>query len=342
MTSPTPELPAWPAVADAHTDILMELWYRREEAAPFATHWLPGLQQGRVALQVCPTFAADLDIVPELALRRTLEQVNAFNRAIRETVGRTLHVRWREDLDDLEDGSAVGLLLAMEGAEPLGYDPMLIDVFWELGVRMVGLTWNRRNPFADGADESGGLSRLGERLVRRLQELGGILDLAHSSAATFEHSLRITDDLPVIVSHAACGAVHAHPRNLGDDQLRVLAARDGVLGIMLLPFTIDPSRPTAARVVDHVEHAVEVMGIEHVCFGGDFMYQLMVATGHRPPPASGLPVEPEDAAIVNIRGPAEYGVLAAELRSRGFGDTELAALLGGNLLRLLRRLPSRN
>lgn len=333
--------PAWPPVADAHLDLLTELWHRRNEEVPFGTHWLPRLRQGGVVLQVCPTFAADLDLLPELALRRTLEQINAFRRSLRETEGETMQVRFREDVERLERGDVIGLLLAMEGVEALGYDPTLIDVFWELGVRMVGLTWNRRNAFADGADEHGGLSTLGERLVARLERLGTVIDLAHSSEATFGDVLRITTDVPVLVSHAACRTVFDHPRNLRDDQLRELAARGGLLGVMLLPFALAPSDRSVGRAVDHIEHAVETMGIEHVCLGGDFMYQLMLATGHRPPPGSGLPSDPETATLEGLRGPEDYGVLAQALRDRGVGDADLRALLGGNLLRFLHRLPGR-
>lgn len=331
----------WPPVADAHLDLLMELWHRRDEELPFGKHWLPGLRQGGVVLQVCPTFAADLELLPELALRRTLEQINAFQRCVRETEGATLQVRFREDLERVERGEAIGLLLAMEGVEALGVDPTLIDVFWELGVRMVGLTWNRRNAFADGADERGGLSAIGEQLVLRLERLGAVVDLAHSSEETLRDVLRLTADAPLIVSHAACRAVFDHPRNLRDEQLRALAERGGLLGIMLLPFALGPSDRSAGRAVDHVEHAIDVMGLEHVCFGGDFMYQLMLTTGHQPPISSGLPGEPEEAVLERIRGPEDYGVLAAALRERGFGEVELTALLGGNLLRVLRRLPSR-
>ena len=330
----------WPPVADAHLDLLTELWHRRHEETPFARHWLPKLRRGGVVLQVCPTFAADLDLLPELALRRTLEQVNAFRRCLRETESQTIDIRWREDLDQLSRENAIGLLLAMEGVEALGYDPSLIDLFWELGVRIVGLTWNRRNAFADGADESGGLSTLGEQLVRRLEHLGAVVDLAHSSQATFRDVLRVTTNAPLIVSHAACRAIFDHPRNLADDQLRSLAAQGGIIGIMLLPFALDPSNPNAARAVDHIEHAVEVMGIDHVCLGSDFMHQLMLATGHRPPPSSNLPSEPDAAALDGIRGPEDYGLLAAALHDRGFKDTDLSALMGGNLLRFLCHLPS--
>ena len=104
----------------------------------------------------------------------------------------------------------------MEGAEPLGYDPGLIELFWLLGVRMFALTWNRRNPFADGLGEAndGGLSDLGVELVDRLARLGMILDLAHASQRTFFGVLERAPDAPVIVSHACCRAVYERSAEL--------------------------------------------------------------------------------------------------------------------------------
>src|SRR4029077_12740737 len=130
--------------------------------------------------------------------------------------GAIVAVRRRDDLSAVEDGTRTGLMLSLEGAEALGYDPWMAEIMWELGVRMLSLTWNRRNPFADGAAEtgSGGLSELGRRLVDECIELGMILDLAHASEGTWRDVLERARDAPIVISHAACRAVNAHPRNL--------------------------------------------------------------------------------------------------------------------------------
>lgn len=313
-------------IADAHNDLLLELVHRRAEERPFERYWLPKLEAGGVGLQVCPLYA-EIEEGPERALADALAQTTAFRRAVREAEGRVSWVRTREELDTLD--GRIGLLLSLEGCEPLGADPELFEVFWELGVRMVSLTWNRRNAFADGAGEPahGGLSSRGRELVARLVELGAILDLAHASERTFRDVLEAAPDAPVLVSHACCRALVDTPRNVGDDQLRALAERDGVLCLMALPLVVAPERPTIERLVDHVEHAVEVMGTEHVGLGGDFMHQLALAVGFS-----------ENAApIEGLAGPEDYPALVAALRARGFDGDELEAILSGNLLRLLRR-----
>jgi len=327
-------------VVDAHNDLLLELDFRRDEATPFARFWLPHLQQGGVALQVCPVFGAEPEWLAELSLRRVLMQIGAFRRAVREAADRVVAVQTAADLDAPERGERIGLMLSMEGVEALGYDPGLIDVFWDLGVRMVSLTWNRRNPFADGAAEpgAGGLSRLGRQLVDRMVELGMILDLAHASEQTFLDVLERADGGAFVVSHAACRAICDTPRNLSDTQLRALADRGGVIGMMLLPLVIDPRRPVLARAVDHIDHAVEVMGIEHVGLGGDFIVQVFHALGMRPAADSLLPEGmPLDATIEGLSGPQDYPVLIGALRERGYGDVDLAAVAGGNFMALLRR-----
>lgn len=330
-----------PRIVDAHNDLLLEVAFRsfrRGEPDAFATHWLPHLRDGGVALQVCALYA-DLPTLPESALREVLRLVAAYERGLRESDDEVLAVRTRADLDRVERGGRIGLLLALEGAESLGYDPWMAEVFWSLGVRMIGLTWNRRNPFADGAAENGdgGLSELGRRLVDLCVELGMVLDLAHASERTFWDVLERLDGAPVVCSHAACRSVFDHPRNLTDDQLRGLAQAGGVLGIMQHPINVDHERPTIDRVVDHLEHAVAVMGVEHVGLGSDFTQQAVRAVGWVGPPDALLPPSMQaDAAIEDLAGPQDFPNLVAVLRRRGFEGERLDAVLAGNLFRVLR------
>lgn len=321
-------------IADAHVDILLELAHREHrlgETDVFARTWLPLLEAGGVGLQVCPVFV-DLELQPEGSLREALRQVTALQHALRESPGRVTAVRTRADLDD----DRIKLVLALEGVEPFGYEVATADLFWELGLRMAGLTWNRRNPFADGAAESGGLSRLGRSLLERFAELGVILDLAHASPQLFDECIE-TFEGRLLVSHAGCRAVNETPRNLSDEQLRALAGRDGIFGLMLHPLAIDPVMPTIARAIDHLDHAASVLGPERVCLGGDWtkrLHELMPA----PAPADGLmpPGLAEGTTIAGLAGPEDYPALVEALRERGWAGADLDGLLSGNLLRFLR------
>jgi membrane dipeptidase len=331
-----------PRIVDAHNDLLLELAFRglqQGEPNPFERYWLTPLKRGGVALQVCPV-STELVRLPEGGLRQALAQVAAFNRAVRENADDVVPVRSRGDIEKLAGDARIGLMLSVEGAEPLGYDPWMVEVMWDLGVRMLGLTWNRRNPFADGAAEDGvgGLSRLGQELVDLCAELGIVIDLAHASERTFWDVIERSDGANLIVSHAGCRSVFEHTRNLRDVQLAALAARGGVLGVMQHPLILDPAAWSIDGVIDHVDHAVDVMGIDQVGLGGDFTRQVVRAIGWAEPPDALLPHGMTvDAAVDDLAGPEDYPNLVAGLRRRGYDGDRLERVLGGNLIALLER-----
>lgn len=134
-----------PGIVDAHNDLLLELAFRLHrcnEANPFGAHWLEHLTGGGVVLQVCPAYP-DLDRMPEGSLRQVLGQVACFHAAVREHPDRVVAVLAAADLDRVESSERLGLMLSLEGAESLGYDMWMAELVWELGVRMLGLAWNR-------------------------------------------------------------------------------------------------------------------------------------------------------------------------------------------------------
>ncbi len=325
-------------IADAHVDILLELAHREHrlgETDVFAQTWLPLLEAGGVGLQVCPVFV-ELDRQPESTLRDALGQAASFHRAVRENADRVVAVRTRADLDLVERGERIGLMLAFEGVEPFGYELWGADVFWELGLRMAGLTWNRRNPFADGAADEGGLSRLGRSLLPRLAERGIVLDLAHASPRLFDECIESYGGR-VCITHAGCHAVNGHPRNVTDEQLRALAARDGVFGLMLHPIAIDPVNPTIGRVLDHLDHAASVLGGDRVCLGADWTKRLHELMPTPVPPDGLMPPGLEvGTTVAGLSGPEDYPALVEALRERGWDGELLHGLLSRNLLRFLR------
>lgn len=325
-------------IADAHNDLLMELAYREQrlgETNVFARTWLPLLEAGDVGLQVCPIFV-ELDRQPEGTLRAALGQATSFHRAVRENADRVVAVRTRSDLDRVASGERIGLMLALEGVEPFGYELWGVDLFWELGLRIAGLTWNRRNPFADGTADEGGLSRLGRSLLPVLAERRVVLDLAHASPMLFDECLAAYEG-PVCVTHAGCRGVNDHPRNLTDAQLRALADRDGIFGLMLHPIAVDPQQPTIERAIDHLEHAIDLVGPDRVCLGADWTKRLQeLLRAPLPPDALLPPGMAVGATLEGLGGPEEYPALVEALHARGWKADQLDGLLSGNLLDFLR------
>jgi membrane dipeptidase len=278
-------------------------------------------------------------VQPEGSLREALSLVAAFQNAVRENAERVVQVTSPSDLDAVEAGERIGLMLALEGVECFGVETWPADVFHALGVRMAGLTWNRRNPFADGAAEEGGsLSRLGRELVDRLVSLGVILDLAHASRGVYAEILQRAAGAPLLCSHGGCRSVFDTPRNLDDEQLRALAEAGGLFGLMLHPIAIGPEQRTIDGVIDHLEHAVSVMGGDRVCLGGDFTKRLWEAMPPPPEPRDGLmpPGLTPGLGIEALTGPEHYPALVEALDRRGWSAEEVAAVTGGNLLRFLR------
>ena len=322
-------------IVDAHNDVLLELLVgtgeelslvlvlRRGLERLFGRYWLPGLEAGGVGVQICPLYGA---CEPgEGARERALAQEAEFSRAVEEHAERVCRVGTRAELDD----PRLRLVLSMEGVEPLEGDPGAFEEWYERGVRSVGLTWNHPNVFAGGIESpTQGLSARGRALVRRLAELDVMLDLAHASDQTWRDVL--DEGVPFSVTHACCRAVRDHPRNLADWQLEALAEREGVLGVMAIGFYVDPDERTVSRMLDHVDHAVAVMGIEHVGLAADF--NAVALTGQ---PAETVADIKTRLWLEGFTAPDDYPALVTALRERGYDGDRLEAIESGNWLRIL-------
>jgi membrane dipeptidase len=324
-------------IVDAHNDLLLELVIQRAgdrelvlrsgDERLFERYWLPRLEAGGVGVQVCPLHGATAP--PGEARAWAVAQEAELRHAVEENAEHVCQARTRGELED----TRLRLVLSMEGLEPLEADPDAFAEWYERGVRMVGLTWNHANEFAGGIETPDeGLTSAGRELVRRFQELGVVLDLAHASEQTWRDVL--DEYIPFSVSHACCRAVHDHPRNLADWQLEALAEGVGVLGIMGLRFVVDPDAPTLSRWLDHVDHAVAVMGIEHVGLGADFVDQIVPVSDVLDPNATAE--LKGGAGLDGFVAPDDYNTLVTALRERGYDGDRLDAITCGNWLRILR------
>jgi len=327
------------AVVDLHLDLLQELLVASGEPNPFASRWLPKLRAGGVRLQGCPIYVPAEESA-ESALRVALRQINALHTAVRENPDDVMLVQSQADLERLADDQRVGLFLTLEGAELIGYDLDLVDLLWQLGVRVVTLTRARANLYGGGNAEADGvgLTALGEALVERLVGVGMIIDLAHTSAQSFDDILgQVGGRAPVMVSHAGCRALLSSGHNMSDEHLRTVAEAGGILGVIAIPHVIHHQDWSIDRVVDHLEHAVDVMGEGAVALGADFVYQLFRAGAlPRLLKDTGMPEGITlESAIVGLRGPEDFPNLVEAMARRGWGDELRRAVLHSNALRYL-------
>lgn len=243
-----------------------------------------------------------------------------------ERVGALRVARTAADLDAAADGGPHAAVLHLEGAEAI--DPALeaLDAWHALGLRSLGLVWSRPNAFATGVpfrfpgspDTGPGLTDAGRALVRRCNALGIAIDVSHLNAAGFR-DVAATSDAPLIASHSGAHAVAPASRNLTDEQLDVVGASGGVVGI---PFVVDFLRADGAldrdtplsTVVAHVRHVAERIGAEHVGLGSDFDGGVM-----------------PDA----LRDVTKLPALLEALRDDGFSPAEVAGIAWGNWRRVL-------
>lgn len=325
------------AIADSHNDLLLACQHRRERgvADPFGDDWLPGLRAGGVAFQVLPIFTEE-QFLGEGALRRTLEIIALAHEIAELHAADVGLVDTVTDVDEIIDSGRIALLLAIEGAEPVGPSVSMFETFWRLGVRMASLTWNRRTLMADGVAETetfGRLTSLGVEAIQEMNRLGMVVDISHLSAPGVEHLKEITE-APYVATHSSCRAICDHPRNLTDPQIAQVAASGGFVAINAFGPFISTSDPTIEGFVDHVEHAIGVAGPGAVAIGADFIDDLV----RQVDPILGrqLLVKREHLSMIDdLKCPADYPNLT-ECLARRLDPATAAGVAGGNMIDFFR------
>jgi membrane dipeptidase len=219
---------------------------------------------------------------PDAATAFALQAVGRAHALAAASGGAVAIATGAADLDRCLADGTLAMVLHLEGAEPIDPGLVALEAWRAAGVRSLGLVWSRPSAFGHGVpfrfpsspDTGPGLTDAGRALVRRSAQLGIALDVSHLNAAGFDDVARL-GVAPLIASHSACHALCPASRNLTDDQLRAIAASEGLIGIVFaVPFLRpdgrdEPDTPLDT-VVAHVRHAVEIAGIDHVGLGSDF------------------------------------------------------------------------
>lgn len=324
-------------VVDAHSDVPQDLMGRRAvgQRAILDSTWLPAMRAGGIDVRVAALYSPP-GYVPELALRRALDQVAALLAEVEESPGAALCGTYPEVVRAVTEGKTA-FVLGMEGAEPLGSDLALLRVFHRLGVRVLGITHALRNSAADGAffeprrtGTVGGLSDFGVELVEHAQALGMLLDVSHLNDPGFWDVLRLARG-PIIASHSNCRALCNHPRNLTDDQIRAIAQTGGVIGINSINRFVDP--PDLPHLIDHVDHLVQIAGRAHVGLGLDFCFYLLE---HKSPVERSGMRRGAYLSVEGLAGDADVPKIPALLRARGYDAATIDGIMGENFLRVFQ------
>ena len=273
---------------------------------------LPRLREGGVDAAF---FAVDTTRAWGNHLVYAIDALGYLKREIEAHADDMVLARGVDDIEAAKAAGKVAVVLAVENTAALQHSLYAVDALYELGVRTMTLTHSARTEAADGCEVigGGGLTGFGRDVVRRMNELGMLVDVSHINERgfwdTLEHSVA-----PVVASHSCCRALCDHPRNLTDEQLQALGRAGGVVGITFVPSFIDAERPTLDRLVDHIVHAMDVAGDAAVGLGSDF----------------------DGGGDLLAHGGQMPGITAA-LLSRGVAEKLVRGILGANHLRLLRR-----
>ncbi len=303
-------------MADCHNDLLMAVRHLRERghADPFGDFWLGQLRDGGVVLQVLPVCTEE-QFAGEGALRRCLLMIEeAHHLADVHRTDVSLVATAAELTTTLAQGR-IAMVLAIEGAEPVGHDLSILDSLFRAGIRMASMTWNRRTLMADGVgehDAGGRLTRLGVEAVHEMERIGMLLDVSHLSEAGFWHVLEQAER-PFVASHSSCRALQDHVRNLTDEQITAVASSGGFVALNAFgPFL--SAAPDVHAYLDHVVHAVDLVGAGHVALGPDFIADVAATVD---PIFTGLLVDPAALPVVpGLQRPADLAGLGSLLVER--------------------------
>lgn len=228
------------------------------------------LNAGHVMTQFFAIFI-EPDVSFDEKWQYALEQIDLFYTDVLGKNPNIKHIKKWTDFDDLREGK-IGAVLTLEGADAFGNDLIKLRTLYRLGVLSIGLTWNNANLCADGAGEprGGGLTLLGKEVVILNNENKVLTDVSHSTVKGFWDMIELAD-YP-IASHSNARAICDHPRNLYDDQVEAMFAKDGLIHLVFNPPFIKEKSETAeiSDLVKHIDHLCSLGGIGNIGFGSDF------------------------------------------------------------------------
>ena len=255
-----------------------------------------------------------------------------------------LKVQSTADFDRAKREGKLGVIYSFESAAMLEDKIDRIGFFRGRGVRVMQLTYNRRTPFGCGCldGDTDGLTELGRAAVAKMNATGVALDLSHSNTKTTAEGIGVSQK-PPLITHAGCRAVHMHPRNKEDREMKALADKGGVMGIYMLPYlTASPKQPMLADYLEHLDHAVKVMGEDHVGIGSDAPFLQLSAAGledmkkaieYRKASGIGAPGEDRPIYLPDANTERKIELIADGLLKRGYKATAVEKILGANFKR---------
>ena len=282
------------------------------------------------------------------AFKETVRGMLDMDREIARHPDTFAGVRTAADIKAAKKAKRTGLIYGVQDGVAFENDLELLEDLHQLGLRVVQPTYNRRNLLGDGCMEpaNAGLSRTGVAAIERLNALNILVDLSHCGRRTAADAIQASKQ-PVAFTHTGCAAVIDHPRHRTDEELRAVADKGGVSGVFFMPYLSGGKQPTAADVVRHLEHMIDVAGEDHVSVGTDGTISPAVldqkykdafadTTRRRKQAGIAAPGETEDGYLFasDLNTPRRLETLGQMLADRGHSAARIEKILGRNLLRV--------
>ncbi len=306
--------------------LIAHLTYRRQwlgERGALVQHHLTGFRDGTIV-----AIPIHVD---------TFEDICLLMADVADSQGAFRICGTVEEIERANQDGAVALLLA-PGFTAMGERLDRLFALRKLGAVMFPMSLNNRNPLADGCGERGasGLSHLGVDAVKRLNDLGIIVDVSHLSDKAFWDVLEVSRR-PVLASHSGSRAICDNPRNLTDPQVKAIAEKGGCVGASVHPALLTKGAATISDYVDHLLHFVEVAGENHVAMGADFIdYQIEFMLPKLRPSAKLGIYHQGHVRVPDLSGFADLSRVSILLEERGLSETAVRKTTRDNILHLLK------
>jgi len=284
----------------------------------------------------------DPKVFGEAALDAAVDDLLAYDRHIREHSDYLIKATSVADIHRARTEDKLALFYQLQNTTPIQKDIDRVDMFYNLGLRSLQMTYNYQNYVGAGCRErnDGGLTVFGVEVVERMNDIGMLVDTSHAGMRTMRETIEASS-VPTTVSHTACQAVHEHVRNTTDENIRLLADHGGVVGLcQIRPFITDINSEDNVRYYfEHIAHAVNLAGVEHVCIGSDRDHRVIEDSDEELAvllEEEGAQFNPSDWPLYMpaLNGPRRMEVVWDGVVGLGYSEDDVEKIMGLNLLRL--------
>lgn len=306
-------------MTDLHNDVLMKCTdenYHIENRHSYNHTDIPRLRDGGVDIQVFAVYNNN-----NSPYFKALEMIDAFDYEMIVNDDKIQQARTAQEAIQIHEQGKIAAVIAIEGGHQIEGDTTKLRDFYDAGARYMTITWNNSTNWAISAQDSRsgtqGLSDYGRDIIRKMDELGMIIDVSHTGIKTIEDILDVTQN-PIIASHSGVRAINNHYRNLYDEQIVAIANSGGVIGVVFYPYFLTGGSASISDVVEHINYIVDLVGVEHVAIGSDF---------------DGIGVTPS-----GLKDVSDFPALTEALLLEGYTIDEVDKIMGKNFLRVFKQV----